>query len=45
MDNKDIDNVVSNTLAANSSGTENSGYGDSYWFLSNGFKCRGRRRF
>ena len=43
MDNKrDIDNVVSNTLAANSSGTENSDTGGIPTdFLSNGFKCRG----
>ena len=43
MDNKrDIDNVVSNTLAANSSGTENADTGGIPTdFLSNGFKCRG----
>ena len=43
MDNKrDIDNVVGNTLAANSSGTENADTGGIPTdFLSNGFKCRG----
>ena len=43
MDNKrDIDNVVSNTLAANSSGAENADTGGIPTdFLSNGFKCRG----
>ena len=43
MDNKrDINNVVGNTLAANSSGTENADTGGIPTdFLSNGFKCRG----
>jgi len=43
MDNKrDVDNVVGNTLAANSSGTENADTGGIPTdFLSNGFKCRG----
>jgi hypothetical protein len=43
MDNKrDIDNVVGNTLAANSSGAENADTGGIPTdFLSNGFKCRG----
>ena len=43
MDNKrDIDNVVGNTLAANSNGAENADTGGIPTdFLSNGFKCRG----
>ena len=43
MDNKrDVDNVVGNTLAANSSGAENADTGGIPTdFLSNGFKCRG----
>ena len=43
MDNKrDVDNVVSNTLAANSDGAENADTGGIPTdFLSNGFKCRG----
>ena len=43
MDNKrDIDNPVGNTLAANTSNTENADTGGIPTdFLSNGFKCRG----
>jgi len=43
MDNKrDVDNVVGNTLAANSAGAENVDTGGIPTdFLSNGFKCRG----